>query len=137
MVQVEKTDPPNVTVRGIGSFSVGDTADVDADAAEYLVEERGDFEYVTGDGPADAETESPEDDVREEDGPPDEPQYSIVTDDGEQLTAAEATVDEIEAAIADVDDADALRYMLDAERDGQNRTTAIEAIEKRLEELEN
>lgn len=42
------------------------------------------------------------------------------------------SVAELEAALADVDDPDALTLILDAERAGQNRVTAIEAIEDRL-----
>jgi len=133
MVRVKKTDAPNVTVRGIGEFSVGDIADVDGDDAAYLVEERGDFEYVDEAGDEDPPDETPD----QEDGLPDEEvRYSIETEDGDIPRADDATVDEIEAAIADIDDPDALAYLLEAERDGPDRTTAIDAIEARLNELE-
>jgi len=46
MPTVEKTVGGRVNVRGIGEFERGDTADVSEGDAEYLVEERGDFEYV-------------------------------------------------------------------------------------------
>lgn len=46
MPTVEKTAGGRVHVRGIGRFSIGDRADVSADEAAYLCEERGDFEYV-------------------------------------------------------------------------------------------
>lgn len=48
MPVVEKTSGPNVTVRGIGEFEIGDREEVDGSDAEYLVEERGDFELVDG-----------------------------------------------------------------------------------------
>jgi len=74
MVRVEKTDAPNVTVRGIGEFSVGDIVDVSAGDAKYLVEERGDFAYVDDaaatDGPAD-ETHG------QEDGPSDPVTFDV------------------------------------------------------------
>jgi hypothetical protein len=65
------------------------------------------------------------------------PRYSIEAEDGDVLTASEATVDEVEAAIADVKDADALAYLLEAEREGPDRNTAKEAIQGRLDELED
>lgn len=80
MPTVRKTDPPAVTVRGVGSFNVGDTADVDADAAAYLVDDRGDFAYV--DGPADG-------DVHEEDGPPDNAIADMTYDQLYQMAQAE------------------------------------------------
>jgi len=46
MPTVEKTSGGRVYVRGIGRFTVGDTADVSESEAAYLVEERADFERV-------------------------------------------------------------------------------------------
>jgi len=46
MPEVEKTSDARVTIRGIGEFTVGDRADVTADEAAYLCDERGDFERV-------------------------------------------------------------------------------------------
>jgi hypothetical protein len=46
MVEVEKARGGSVLVRGIGEFAVGDRADVTADEAAYLCDERGDFERV-------------------------------------------------------------------------------------------
>lgn len=47
MVTVEKVDGGRVTIRGIGRFTIGDQAEVSADEAAYLCEERGDFDRVT------------------------------------------------------------------------------------------
>lgn len=46
------------------------------------------------------------------------------------------TVPELREAVEDIDDPEALDAILSAERDGENRTTAIEAIEERLNSLE-
>ncbi|WP_459191828.1 hypothetical protein [Halosimplex sp. J119] len=47
------------------------------------------------------------------------------------------TVDELEARIEDVDDVDLLSTILDAEKASRNRTTATDAIETRIRELED
>lgn len=49
MPTVEKVRGGRVMVRGIGRFEVGDQAEISEADAEYLIEERGDFEYVNGD----------------------------------------------------------------------------------------
>jgi len=91
----------------------GETVTVDEETAAHL-QEHGEFEVV-GDGG----------NVRERDGPPDVP-----------VLAEEATVAEIEDAVATIESADAIRYILEDEREGPNRTTAIDALEARLDELE-
>lgn len=48
----------------------------------------------------------------------------------------EHTVEQLKDEIASVDDPDALQEILDAEEDGENRTSAKEAIERRLDEVE-
>lgn len=48
MVEVEKVSGGRVNVRGMGHYEIGDRDDLSADDARYLVEERGDFEYVDG-----------------------------------------------------------------------------------------
>jgi len=55
MPVVEKVRGGRVNVRGIGEFSPGDRAEVSAADAEYLCDDRGDFERVddaavSGDG---------------------------------------------------------------------------------------
>ena len=122
MPTVEKTRGGQVYIRSVGQqFAIGDRAEVSESEAQYLVEERGDFELV---------------DAGEQTGSANDADYAINTESGELLDAADATVDQIETAIAEVEDPDAIRYILDAERDGQHRTTAIEALEARLDELE-
>lgn len=49
-----------------------------------------------------------------------------------EIDPTEYTVSALEAAIEDVRDPDALAAMLEAERAGEDRTTAVEAIEDRL-----
>ena len=46
MQGVEKVSGGEVYVRGIGRFTVGDTAEVSDNEAAYLVDERGDFRRV-------------------------------------------------------------------------------------------
>ena len=55
MPVVEKTSGAKVRVRGIGEFDVGDRADVSTSDAQYLVDERGDFEIVDDGSDADEE----------------------------------------------------------------------------------
>lgn len=90
----------------------GETVTVDEEMAGYLLK-NGEFETVErGDEDAEVKRAAP-------------------------ILAADATVDEIEAAIADVESPDAIRYVLEDERDGPARTTAIEALETRLSQLED
>lgn len=49
---------------------------------------------------------------------------------------ADLKVGELEERIADVEDASLLDTILQAEVDGENRTTAVDAIESRLNEIE-
>ena len=48
----------------------------------------------------------------------------------------ELTVDEIEDRVAEVDDLAKLRAILSLEEDGKDRTTATDAIEERIHDLE-
>lgn len=48
----------------------------------------------------------------------------------------ELTVDEIEDRVADVDDREKLQAIRELEVDGKNRSTALEVIDERLEELQ-
>jgi len=48
----------------------------------------------------------------------------------------EKTVDELEEALADVDDIDELEALADAESVGEDRTTALEAIRDRIAAVE-
>ena len=50
-----------------------------------------------------------------------------------ELDPGDHTVDELRDALEDVDDAEALQAILEAERDGKDRKTAKEAIEARIE----
>ncbi|MDZ7730328.1 MAG: electron transfer flavoprotein subunit alpha/FixB family protein [Natrialbaceae archaeon] len=51
------------------------------------------------------------------------------------LDPSDVTVDELREAVADIDSIEDLETIRDAEADGKNRTTALEAIDDRLEDL--
>jgi hypothetical protein len=102
----------------------------------------GSFEQV-------ADSDSSEDDVDEDEtdatGGGDESGDIQETDDGGADTVtvddldphpSDLTVDELEERIADVDDVALLDAIRNAETDAENRTTAIEPIDARLNELE-
>ena len=123
MVRVEKARGPRVVVRGIGEFSVGDVADVSADDAEYLVEERGGFEYADDDP---GTNEDAADDADEAGGQVAEP----------PLNPAEFSVDALREALGEGEYSDAeLDAIAEAERaDGSPRTTALDAIDAARED---
>jgi len=58
MPVVEKVHGGRVVVRDIGEFVLDDRADVDADTAAYLCDERGDFERVADEGGDDSHENS-------------------------------------------------------------------------------
>ena len=61
MPTVRKQSPGRVTIHGIGTFEQGDTAEVDGETADYLTEERGDFEEVIDvEAPAEPEPDEPD-----------------------------------------------------------------------------
>ncbi len=66
MPTVRKQSPGRVTIHGIGTFEQGDTAEVDGDTAEYLTEDRGDFEEVIDVEAPEAETTPEEPETVEE-----------------------------------------------------------------------
>jgi|GEM_PF-5806666 len=57
--------------------------------------------------------------------------------DDERTPLAEMTVDDIEDAVGNVDDIETLEAMRHDEADSKDRTTAIEAIDDRIDELES
>jgi hypothetical protein len=67
--------------------------------------------------------------VYEEDGPPDASASA--------LDPGDLTVADLRDAVADIDDAAALQAVRAAEAGGSDRTTALEAIDARLAELED
>jgi len=75
MVRVEKVGGPKVTVRGIGTFAAAEVADVSAEDAKYLVEDRGNFKYADAD--AAAEAGATDETPQEEDGPPDPVTFDV------------------------------------------------------------
>lgn len=60
----------------------------------------------------------------------------IEVEDAKTVTASKGkTVEDIKAEIKEVEDVKVLEEMLEAEQNGKNRTTAIEAIQERIKEL--
>ncbi|MDS0258572.1 hypothetical protein NDI56_03995 [Haloarcula sp. S1CR25-12] len=127
MVWVEKTDPPNVTVRGVGEFSVGDTDDVAADDAEYLVEERGDFELVDEPGPESEWTVG--DDAHEEDGAPDVDEWADWSEDSWLELNYQQRAEDVREGRVD--------GHLDDIADVETSDTVVKAVNDRRGELEN
>ncbi|NHN40543.1 hypothetical protein G9C85_02675 [Halorubellus sp. JP-L1] len=94
--------------------------DVDEETASYLLEETGQFERVDEAGTAD-------DDVHEEDGPPDAASAPI--------DPSDYTVGELEAQIDDADYSDDdLTVIRAAEAQGKNRKGVRGALDVRLED---
>jgi len=112
MPVVEKTSGGTVRVRGIGEFAPGDRAEVSTADAQYLVEERGDFELVD-DGSEDA------DDVV----------TAYAFPDGDELS--DLTVGEVQDRLATGSYDHVLDEIESAETHGKDRTTVHEAIETR------
>jgi len=128
MPRVQKTTGSETFVRGAGRFEVGDEADVDAEMAAYLVDERGDFDYV--DGP-------PDDAPSEEDGPPDDTGDNAEADDaGDDEFDVDAFLDR--TPVSDVADgicAGEADDHLDAVQEAAERVTVQDAVGERRAEL--
>lgn len=135
MPTVEKVSGNRVGVRGIGEFEVGDRAEVSADEAAYLCDERGDFVRVDSsdsatdnesenEGAEDAEDSTDSDDNGESEHPGSEPEPPF--------DPSNYTLDELEAALDTGDHDDALDALEAAERaDGSPRSGAIDLFEAR------
>ncbi|WP_255170104.1 hypothetical protein [Natrononativus amylolyticus] len=98
----------------------GDTASVDADDAEYLVDEAGYFEYVDDQDTVDTDTESADE--------PGADSTAFV-----DRTPMTDIIDDIAAGDAD-DHLDAIET---AERNGRDRNGVVNAIEERRAVLES
>lgn len=126
MPVVEKTSGGRVNVRGIGEFVPGDQAEVGQGEAEYLVEERGDFQVVDAGEP---EEPAPEEAETEAEPEPSEDTADESFDVDEWLDRDYQ--DRAEAVAAgDVDD------HLEEIEDEETSETVIEAIQGRRDELE-
>lgn len=114
MPTVEKTSGGRAYIRPLEQrFEIGDRVDVDEEMAAYLCDERGDFGRVL------------------------EKDDSEAVDDELPFDPADLTVDELEERIADIDDVATLDALGQAEDEGKSRETALEAIDDRLDELED
>lgn len=80
-------------------------------------------------------TLTPAADVGDSDGDADEDEDEITADDLDPHPS-ELTVDELDDRVSDLDDAALLETIWDAEAESKNRDTALDAIDSRLNELE-
>jgi hypothetical protein len=108
-------------------YTRGDEVDVPAGVYDRLP---GSFEQVAD---SDTSEDSDEDNAAQESG---NGGADTVTVDDLDPHPTDLTVDELEERIADVDDVALLAAIREAETDAEDRTTAIEAIDTRLNELE-
>jgi hypothetical protein len=120
MPVVEKTSGGRVNVRGIGEFVPGDQAEVSRGDAEYLLEERNDFELVE-DG-NDAEEEPDSDDTV------DEAEVDFVAEDDWLDRDYQDRADAVAAGEAD--------GFLDTVEEYETSETVIDAVQERRDELE-
>ncbi|WP_135302647.1 hypothetical protein [Haloarcula amylovorans] len=112
MPRVQYTaDGGTYRVGGYG-FDPGDEHDVEGDLADYLADHE-DFEVV----------DSRDDSVGQEDEPPDD---SLAPDPSDHSVA------DLRDELADIGDIDVLAAVYDAEEAGKNRETALEAIQGRI-----
>jgi hypothetical protein len=117
----------------------GDEVDIPAGVYDRLPES---FEQVAD---SDTSEDNADEDEIDDTGGGDESGDVQETDDGGADTVtvddldphpSDLTVDELEERIADVNDVALLAAIREAETDAEDRTTAIEAIDTRLDELE-
>jgi hypothetical protein len=113
----DRAVPGAITV-GDENVAVDDAGWFEVDASERWLEHLAERHGVT-----------PDELVYKEDGPPDRESTPAVD-------PGDLTVANLREAVADIDDAETLRAIRDAEADGKDRTTAREAIDARLAELE-
>lgn len=126
MPTVEKTSGGRLTVRDIGTFSPGDIVEVSDAEAQYLCDERGDFARVGK--PAD-------DDVRQEDGPPDETAEADVDQEGDNFEANGWLENDYQDR-AEAVRAGGLDEFLDEIEEAETSETVIDAVDERRAELE-
>lgn len=127
MPRVEKTTGGRLRSRVADQeFVGGETYDVDAETAEYLVNERGGFEIVDAGGMTDetAEEEPDHDDLDGEEGTL-------------PFSPASNTIDELSEKIAEIDDVETLRALRNVEEEQKNRDGATDALDARINELDD
>jgi hypothetical protein len=79
----------------------------------------------------------PQDVERIADDTPGPDDWTAVATGTPPFAPGEHTVSELRDRVQEVDDADALRALRTAEADGGDRTTALDAIDARIDELED
>lgn len=127
MPRVRKTRGGRTRIRGIGSFTAGDTASVSEEDAAYLCTERGDFERID-DGVTDVEHRDVDDTTDEGDGG--EMEYE------ERRALAEGLSNEHwSTAVSTIEDGEADAY-LDELADVDDRSSVQDAITDRQSALE-
>ncbi len=132
MPTVKKTDGPRGYIRALGRrVSVGETYEVSQGEAEYVLEERDDFELVEGQLGSEDETDADEGETDSDDEE---------ASDGDGFDA-EAFVDRspMDDVIEDIEAGGADEYLdavQAAEEDGRDRVGVQDAIGERRAELE-
>ena len=146
MPTVEKHSGGRVYIRPLDRrFEIGDRVDVDRELAAYLCDERGDFTRIVekaGEAEAAAEESSAEKDddpAEEADSDGDDTSDEVPTGESGTLpfNPESLTVNEVEEEVDDVDDVEAVRALRNLEQQQKDRTTAVEVLEARLDELED
>jgi hypothetical protein len=133
MPTVEKTAGGRVNVRGVGEFTPGDRAEVDADQAAYLCEERGDFEIVDDVEKTDDSAE-PDGESEDSDAGADE---TFAFDPGDATDfETNGWLDNDYGDRADAVLAGGLDDYLDEIEEAETSQTVIDAVDERRAELE-
>ncbi|MFW6435002.1 MAG: hypothetical protein ACOCY1_01335 [Halovenus sp.] len=110
MPTVEKVRGNRVYIRATReTYSRGDRAEVDEDLAEYLTEERGDFEIVDADSDSDEETSTDSDDADAEEFDVDE-----WLDDDYEDRADAVRAGEVDEHLDEIDEAETSGTVRDA-----------------------
>lgn len=124
MPRVEKTTGGRLRTRVTDEeFVAGETYGVDAETAEYLVDERGDFELVDA-GEVEDEGEAP--DLEPLDGAEGKLPFNPES----------KNIDDIEERIAEIDDVETLKALRNIEEEQKDRTGATDALTARINDLE-
>jgi hypothetical protein len=111
--------PSVITVEGV-DYRISDDGVVDAPEADARrIAEAWARDYGV----------TPDDVVYEEDGPPDREQTPAVD-------PGDLTVADLREEVRDIEDADALRAIEAAERDGKNRKTALRLLRRLIDEVD-
>lgn len=139
MPTIEKTRGNREFVRDLGLFERGDRADVPAEQAARLCD-GGNFERVSDDDDVDEGEDVDEVEVASDDSEDEEEEEPETEgDDSLAFDPNDHTVDDVRDHVRSIDSDDIvaeLEAIREAEAAGKDRSTAIEAINARLEDVQ-